>query len=52
MKSAGWAMEAEILAQKLTDQGVAFDRSRYYRVGYDAPFKFWNRRNEIWYPKM
>merc|ERR1712176_897023 len=54
MKAAGWSMEAQRLAQQLNDQGVNFDRSssRYYRVGYDAPFKFWNRRNEIWYPKM
>ncbi len=22
---------------------------RYLKVGYDSPFKWWNRRNEVWY---
>ena len=26
-----------------------FPLHRIYRVGYDAPVKFWNRRNKVWF---
>eukprot|EP00088_Acartia_fossae_P010143 TRINITY_DN1500_c0_g1_i1.p1 TRINITY_DN1500_c0_g1~~TRINITY_DN1500_c0_g1_i1.p1 ORF type:complete len:207 (-),score=32.05 TRINITY_DN1500_c0_g1_i1:198-818(-) len=46
-----WKQEASSLKEKLTELGLSFDTSSYWKVGYDAPFKFWNRRNEIWYLK-
>merc|ERR1711954_581283 len=52
IKAAGWMSEAAKLQEELANKGLNFENSRYYRVGYDAPFKFWNRRNEIWYEKL
>merc|ERR1711953_265660 len=49
MNTDTWRQEAQQLKQKLNDLSIKFDSSRYYKVGYDAPFKFWNRRNEVWY---
>eukprot|EP00088_Acartia_fossae_P040921 TRINITY_DN42670_c0_g1_i1.p1 TRINITY_DN42670_c0_g1~~TRINITY_DN42670_c0_g1_i1.p1 ORF type:complete len:215 (-),score=62.40 TRINITY_DN42670_c0_g1_i1:64-684(-) len=46
-----WKEEAQDLNNKLTELSLNFDTSSYWKVGYDAPFKFWNRRNEIWYLK-
>lgn len=30
------------------DVGADADLSYYYSCGYDSPWKFWNRRNEVW----
>jgi len=49
MNKASWALEAKVLGEKLTEMGLNYDNSKYFTVGYDAPFKWWNRRNEIWY---
>jgi len=49
MNKFTWDKEAKELKEKLTDMGLNFDNSRYFTVGYDAPFKWWNRRNEVWY---
>jgi len=27
------------------------DFDHFYRNGYDAPFKFWNRKNEVYFVK-
>jgi len=51
MSQATWRAEAEALKAKLTQMGLTFDASSYYTVGYDAPFKWWNRRNEVWFKK-
>merc|ERR1719468_936803 len=51
MNTASWKTEAEELAAKLQELGINFEGNSYWKVGYDAPFKFWNRRNEIWYLK-
>jgi len=50
MNSASWMKEASDLATMLQGMEVALNMDRYFKVGYDAPFKFWNRRNEVWYP--
>jgi len=50
MNNETWKAEAEDLKKELEGMGISFDKDRYFKVGYDAPFKFWNRRNEVWYP--
>jgi len=49
---ATWRAEAEALKAKLTEMGLTFDASSYYTVAYDAPFKWGNRRNEVWFKKL
>jgi len=49
MDTEAWKVEAEELRDALHQQGINFVEDRWYQVGYDAPHKFWNRRNEIWY---
>ena len=31
--------------------GNTFIQEHYYTAGYDAPFKFRNRHNEVWFIK-
>jgi len=49
MNQEKWAREAEQLNEILGGMGLTFNTDRYWKVGYDAPYKFWNRRNEVWY---
>ena len=49
MNTLAWAQEAADLAEVLGGLGVQVEETKRYQVGYDAPFKFWNRRNEVWY---
>ena len=44
-----WIKEAESFAKKLdnTDYSDDVDFSNFYTAGYDSPWKFWNRRNEV-----
>merc|ERR1711988_961935 len=51
MNIRSWQTESEYVQSKLQSLGLSIDSSRYWKVGYDAPFKFWNRRNEVWYEK-
>jgi len=51
MSTARWIEEEEAVRSILTRLSIAVDTSRIYRVGYDAPVKFWNRRNEVWFCK-
>ena len=32
------------------DRNVLFDS--YFTVGYDSPYKLFNRKNEIWFVKL
>ena len=36
------------LGAYLKSQNINFVRDYYFFAGYDSPFKFWNRHNEIW----
>lgn len=45
-----WIQEAEKLAESVKDDETVVKTS-YYQVGYDAPFDFFDRRNEIWMVK-
>jgi len=51
MSTARWVEEEEAVRSILTRRYNAVDTSRIYWVGYDAPVKFWNRRNEVWFCK-
>lgn len=44
------AMQLQVDSAAREEAGV--DYSKFYRAGYDAPMKFWNRRNEVWYVKQ
>ncbi|XP_047479609.1 heme-binding protein 2-like [Penaeus chinensis] len=46
-----WLEEARRLADIINANGETVSLSHMYWVGYDAPFKFWNRRNEVWFVK-
>merc|ERR1711973_411623 len=43
-----WATEANELKEVLVEKGLQFSNESLYQVGYDAPSKAWNRRNEVW----
>merc|ERR1719233_2717739 len=51
MEDDVWIKEAESFAEKLdkNDYGGSIDFSNFYTAGYDSPWKFWNRRNEVMY---
>ena len=51
MEDGVWIKEAESFAKILenTDYSGAVDFSNFYTAGYDSPWKFWNRRNEVMY---
>jgi len=50
MSEEDWQALAMKLKEDATKNGeTGVDYSFYYRAGYDAPMKFWNRRNEVWY---
>jgi hypothetical protein len=36
------------LGTYLSREGISYVNSYYYYAGYDAPYKFWSRHNEIW----
>lgn len=47
----GYAYEqkAKALAEELQALGLQFDDTYYARVGYNDPFTFIDRHNEVWY---
>ena len=58
VRSFGGYMKPEAVEeniQKLKDAldkaglGEAYHKDFYYTAGYNAPWKFWNRHNEIWF---
>merc|ERR1712130_388125 len=51
MNTARWREEETAVREILTGLSKTVDDNRIYRVGYDAPIKFWNRRNEVWFFK-
>jgi len=50
---SAWETEASNLKKFLKEKvgEVDADFSGYYRNGYDAPMRIFNRRNEVWYVK-
>merc|ERR1711970_356291 len=51
MNPARWNAEAKALSDILTAAGESFATEPMWRVGYDSPMKFWDRRNEVWFRK-
>merc|ERR1711994_992613 len=48
MNESKWKKELEELDELIEKKNLKTDKSHYYTNGYDAPFKRWNRRNEVW----
>lgn len=46
-----WKNEAASLKEVLNEAGEMTRSNIMYWNAYDAPFKFWNRRNEVWLVK-
>ncbi|CAH2253179.1 Hypothetical predicted protein [Pelobates cultripes] len=44
-----YAKQAKLLSEELLAHGIQFDDSAYERAGYNDPFTFFNRHNEVWY---
>merc|ERR1712106_800777 len=51
MDENGMNTEAAALRGLLTAAGRAFTTDPIWKVGYDSPMKFWDRRNEVWVQK-
>jgi len=52
MNEEKWRKEMEELDKLIESKGLKIDKSHYYTNGYDAPFKLWNRKNEVWRLKL
>ena len=52
MNEAKWKKEMEELDKLIEAKNLKIDKSHYYTNGYDAPFKLWNRKNEVWRVKL
>jgi len=52
MTEEKWEKECEELDELIEKKGLKVDKSHYYANGYDAPFKLWNRKNEVWRIKL
>merc|ERR1712212_107553 len=48
MNPEKWEREANELKEVLKEKGLQFSEKSLYQVGYYAPSKVWNRRNEVW----
>lgn len=46
-----WEEEAVALKKVLKEKEPEADFTGYFRNGYDAPVRLFNRRNEVWYRK-
>jgi len=45
-----WMEEAGKLAAIIQGNGETVSLNHQYWVTYDPPLRFWNRRNEVWFP--
>ena len=46
-----WIKKALELSEALEKDGKKYETSYYYINGYDSPWTFFNRHNEIWFLK-
>jgi len=46
-----WLQEATRLSGVIQANGETVTLNHMYWVGYDAPYKLFGRRNEVWFPK-
>jgi len=49
MKYDKWRDQAAALGAALEKDGLLFYKEMYWTAGYDAPFKVFNRHNEVWF---
>ena len=47
MMDSTWIREAKTFENKLRKTSNPINFSEFYTAGYDSPWKFWNRTNEI-----
>lgn len=47
MMDSTWKREAEKFKNKLKKTSKSINFSEFYTAGYDSPWKFWNRTNEV-----
>ena len=52
MNHEKWLKEMADLDDLIEKQGLKIDKSHFYTNGYDAPFKLFNRKNEVWRIKL
>jgi len=52
MNEEKWRKEMEELDKLIEAKNLKIDKSHYFTNGYDAPFKLWNRKNEVWRVKL
>ena len=52
MNHEKWLKEMADLDELIEKQGLKVDKSHFYTNGYDAPFKLFNRKNEVWRIKL
>ncbi|XP_069157818.1 heme-binding protein 2-like [Procambarus clarkii] len=45
-----WMEEAGKLAAIIQQEGESVSLNHVHWASYDFPWKFWNRRNEVWFP--
>ena len=48
MNDGDWKSESRHMDQLVSSKGLNIEQSYFYVNGYNAPFDFWNRRNEVW----
>ena len=48
MNDGDWKSESRKMDQLVSSQGLNIEQSYFFVNGYNAPFDFWNRRNEVW----
>ena len=47
-KMNNWFEQRDQLIKQLGNEANTFDQFNMITAGYDAPFMFFNRRNEVW----
>ncbi|XP_063606188.1 heme-binding protein 1-like [Penaeus indicus] len=50
--TSDWLSEAANLSELVEDDGIKVSLVHMFWAGYDAPLKYWWRRNEVWFPKV
>ncbi|GMH45349.1 hypothetical protein BSKO_13306 [Bryopsis sp. KO-2023] len=49
--TSDWKEAASGLKDRLDAAGASYDGSHYFTAGYDSPFHFFHRHNEVWIVK-
>jgi len=46
-----WTIEKAAVKRVIESEGIAYDKTKEYRVSYQSPMRLFNRRNELWLVK-